>query len=552
MANGNRGNDGQRRARQHPESIARTPSRPMQQAGRPTGVSTNYTPKPSGRPARPPQSGTRQQSEYRFTPDKNRTSYGRPPVSNRSGEGRRPTPRQEELSDRERARQLAQKEKQKRLSREEKKKNKQAEKNRRIAAYDERRIARYENKALVEGDREAGWQKDIVRVRGGVDKPMLGLILLLMCLGTVMVFSASYPTALNEGLDMYYYSKRQILFVALGLAVMFVASRVPYTWFKTGIWKIKIPIVFVFYIASIILLVLVLIIGSAEGVAQRWLYIGPISMQPSELMKVALIMMLAWYIDRYKKDIDSRISLKHDYIHSTLLPAIPVGIACILILAEKHLSGTLITGLIGLAVMLIGGCHFWFTLLSALGVGLAGVAGFVALNPYALQRLVTFTDENADTLDELYQTTQGLLAIGSGGLFGVGLGHSRQKYSFVAAAHTDFIFSIWCEETGFIGAVALITLFIIFVIRGYQIAARAPDTFSSLVAYGISTHVGIQALMNMCVVTNIMPNTGVSLPFFSYGGSSLIVLLGEMGILLSISRQYYVKKGDLEQLQNPL
>ncbi len=527
----NRQTDGQRKAHRHPENIPRTP----QQTGRPSAQNSNRV-----------KSHPNTTDAYRFTADNHRNTYGRPPVSDRSGQGRRPAPRQTETS----ARQRAQLEAQKRVRQQEKKEKRKKEKNRRIAAYDERRIARYENKALVEVEREQGWQKDIVRVRGGVDKPMLGLILLLVCLGTIMVFSTSYPYAINEGQeDMYYYSKRQILFVALGLFVMFVASRVPYTWFKTGIGKLKLPFVIVFYLVAVVLLVLVLIMGSSEGVAKRWLFIGPISMQPSELMKVALIMMLAWYIDRFRKDIDSRVSLGHDYLHSTVLPAIPVVIACGLIVLEKHLSGTLITGIIGLAVMLIGGCHFWFTLMSAIGAGVVGGGLFVLLNEYAMERITTFFDKNADKLVEDYQTTQGLLAIGSGGLFGLGLGHSRQKYSYVAAAHTDFIFSIWCEETGFIGAVFLIALFIIFVIRGYQIAARAPDTFSSLVAYGISTHVGIQALMNMCVVTNIMPNTGVPLPFFSYGGSSLIVLLGEMGILLSISRQYYVKKADLETIQ---
>lgn len=170
-------------------------------------------------------------------------------------------------------------------------------------------------------------------------------------------------------------------------------------------------------------------------------------------------------------------------------------------------------------------------------------------NAYALKRWTSYTDENADLLSDVYQTTQGVYAIGSGGLFGLGLGHSRQKYSFVAASHTDFIFTIWCEEMGFIGAVFLIVLYVAFVLRGYTIAARAPDTFSSLTAFGISTHVGLQALLNIAVVTDVLPNTGISLPFFSYGGSSLVVLLAEMGILLSISRRYYMKKQDLEELQ---
>jgi cell division protein FtsW len=172
---------------------------------------------------------------------------------------------------------------------------------------------------------------------------------------------------------------------------------------------------------------------------------------------------------------------------------------------------------------------------------------FLALNPYALKRITTFTDENADTLSDLYQTTQSIYAIGSGGLFGVGIGQSRQKYGFLTQSHTDCIFSIWCEETGFIGALLLIALFLLFIWRGYVIAIKAPDTFCMLTAFGITTHVGLQAFLNMCVASDIIMNTGITLPFFSYGGSSLVVLMFEMGILLSISRQYYRKKSDIER-----
>ena len=159
----------------------------------------------------------------------------------------------------------------------------------------------------------------------------------------------------------------------------------------------------------------------------------------------------------------------------------------------------------------------------------------------------TFGDEDADLLAEKFQTNQSLYAIGSGGLFGVGLGESRQKYSYIYAAHNDFIFAIVCEEFGFIGAVCLIGLFLAFIWRGYVIASRAPDMFSMLVAFGITTQVGIQAMLNMCVVADIIPNTGISLPFFSYGGSSLLVLLCEMGVLLSISRQYYMTRDQLRE-----
>jgi len=408
-----------------------------------------------------------------------------------------------------------------------------------LAAWNQRRLQRAK---IREEAKEEKWQKDIVRVRGGVDKIMLGLILTLVCLGTIMVFSASYPSALNDGLDMFYYGKRQLVLVAIGLVVMAIAAMVPYTWYK--VWG-----AFVFYGVSIILLILVLVIGVAEGEAKRWIYLGMFTVQPSEVAKFSLVLMLAWYLDKFKPQIDARLDRKHTIQYNVLVPGIFIGTACVLILLEKHLSGTLITGILGVAVMLVGGCHFGWTMLFLGTAGIGAGTLFVILNPYALKRLTTFVDEDANLLAEAYQTSQGLYAIGSGGLFGVGLGQSRQKYSYVSEAHTDFIFTIWCEEMGFIGAIALVLLFAVFVLRGYYIASKAPDTFSSLVAYGISTHVGLQALMNMCVVTDIIPNTGVPLPFFTYGGSFLIVLLGEMGILLSISKQYYMKRHELEEQQ---
>ncbi len=532
---GNRNAGGHQRARRHPETIVRTGTNT---SGRRTAEEPRRNPpeQSTARTARPAQTTpARSDTGYRFTPETRNRSVsarqGRPVTSNRSQAGRKPAPDPKAAETR-----------RKNQVKESKKAAKKAAHDTAVVAYKERQVARVSK-------READWQKDIVRVRGGVDKVMLGLILTLVCLGTIAVFSASYPSALNEGLGMYYYSIRQIVFVAIGLLIMFIASKVPYTWYKSGIRRLKIPIVFAFYAVALVLLILVLVIGKAEGVAQRWLYIGPVSMQPSEFMKVALVMMVAWYIDRNKKEINTRGTAKYNFLHTALLPAIPIGIACFLILLEKHLSGTIITGLLGMAVMMMGGCHMGWTLALAGGAGAVAGALYLSTNEYALERLTTFANENANKLDELYQTTQGLYAIGSGGLFGVGLGHSRQKYSFVSAAHTDFIFSIWCEELGFLGAMFLILLFIAFVLRGYTIASRAPDTFSSLVAYGISTHVGLQALMNMCVVADIIPNTGVSLPFFSYGGSSLIVLLGEMGILLSISRQYYMKRKDFEEKQ---
>ena len=398
-------------------------------------------------------------------------------------------------------------------------------------------VSRQEKRALVAARKEAEWQGEVERVRGGVDRIMLAIILLLLALGAIMVYSASYPTALIEtgGADSLYYLKRHLIFLSIGGVLMFIISRIPYTRYKD--WG---P--FAAYGVAVVLLLAVLVMGTSEGEAKRWIYIGSFSIQPSEIMKVSLVLMLAWYIDKYQGKMKERRGLLNTFIYNELYPLALIGFACILVLLEKHLSGTAIIGIIGIAVMLVGGCHVGYTLAtSAVGGGVAAVA-FILMNPYALKRLTTFTSDNVDVLNEGWQTTQGILAIGSGGFFGRGFSASQQKFSYVSMAHNDFIFTIWCEELGFIGALFLIALFIAFVWRGYVVAMRAPDTFSMLAVFGIVTQVGLQAMLNMMVVCDIIPNTGISLPFFSYGGSSLVMLMAEMGIILSVSRQFYRKK----------
>ena len=391
-----------------------------------------------------------------------------------------------------------------------------------------------EQRAIVEAKKETEWQSTVERTRGGVDKIMLAIVLLLLALGAVMVYSASYPTAQNEGNGSLFYLKKHLIFMAIGGVAMVLTSFLPYKFYKS--WR-----AFAIYGVSILLLLAVLAIGTSEGAAKRWIYIGSFSIQPSEIMKVALVFILAWYIDRYGEKIRERNGFWNTFRYNTLRPFIFIGIACILVMAEKHLSGTIIIGVLGLSVMLIGGCHVWYSLAATGVAGVAAVGAFLLLNPYALKRVTTFTSDNVDKLGEGWQTAQGILAIGSGGPFGVGFAESRQKFGYVSMAHNDFIFTIWCEELGFVGAVLLILLFVAFIWRGYVIATRAPDTFSMLTAFGITTQVGLQAFLNMMVVCDIIPNTGISLPFFSYGGSSLVMLMAEMGILLSISRQSYRK-----------
>lgn len=403
-----------------------------------------------------------------------------------------------------------------------------------------KKLERQKKRELVEEHRENEWQKNIVRVKGGIDIPMLIIIIALIALGSITVFSASYPYALAKGYESNTYIKSQIQFVIIGAVFMTLMTVFPIKWYKS--WA---PLVA--YGVSAVLLIAVLFIGTEEGVTMRWIDFGFFNVQPSELMKVSIILTLAWYMDKYEEKMADQRLGRGRYWWNTFFPLAILGCACLLVLVGKHLSGTVIVGLIGFSMLVVGGCKMSWLLKTAIPVGIVAVSAFLLMNSYALERITTFTDENADKLDELYQTTQSIYAIGSGGLFGVGIGASRQKFSYLTAAHTDFIFSVWCEELGFIGAIGLILLFLLFIWRGYVIAQRAPDKFTMLTAFGITTHVGLQAFLNMCVASDMIPNTGITLPFFSYGGSSLVVLMIEMGVLLAISKQFYRKKSDIER-----
>lgn len=366
-----------------------------------------------------------------------------------------------------------------------------------------------------------------VRVDAGIDRIMLVVILLLLCLGTIMVFSASYADALARHGDSYYYIKRQLIFLAFGLVMFFLLQKTDFSYFR------YLP--FVLYPLSIGLLGAVLFMGNAEGVARRWIRIGPVNFQPSELAKLTLVITLAWYMAKFREKITDYRHKRVSFVYGFLYPMILLGIICVLVALENHLSGVVILGLIGIAMMFLGGTSFlWIGIMG--GVGLAGVASIVLFTDYTKARIDSWLHPENDLLGSGWQTMQGLRAIGSGGLFGLGLGNSRQKYSYVSEPQNDFIFTIWCEELGFIGALALIAVFCVFVWRGYIIAMRAPDMFSSLIAFGITTRIAIQVLLNILVVTALIPNTGIALPFFSYGGSSIMMLMVEMGILMSVSR----------------
>lgn len=370
-------------------------------------------------------------------------------------------------------------------------------------------------------------KKNKIKKRARIDFKFLTLLLIILCLGSLMVFSASYPYASSHFHDGFYYVKRQIIFLAIGFLALSICVRIPVaTYKKLTPW---------FYCICLILLVIVLFGGFSEGVAKRWLGIPgtSLSFQPSELMKLGVVMMLSWYYDKVTKK---------GFLYELLIPGMILFVPAALVLLEKHLSGTIIVALIGLSIIFAVGTKVKGMIITYGGVALLGGTIFLLTNSYAMKRIESFFNPSTDILSDKWQTTQGLYALGSGGLWGTGFFNSLQKYSYVSEPQNDFIFTIWCEETGFIGAILIIVLFLLLVLRGIKISIGVNEMFSSLVTLGITAQIGIQAFLNMLVVTDLIPNTGISLPFFSYGGSSLVILLAEMGILLSISKSYKFRK----------
>lgn len=358
-----------------------------------------------------------------------------------------------------------------------------------------------------------------------LDLPFLCVLLMLLCLGLLMLFSAGYAVALYRRGDAYTYIRPQLLFSALGLAAMYAASLVDY-----HIWhKLAWPVIGL----SLLLLVVVLFMPEYNG-CKRWIVLpGLGTLQPSEIAKFAVVLVFSHII-----------SLNHDRMQGFAAGVLPFGIilglVAVLMLLEPHLSGTLLILSIGAVLMFVGGTGLrWFALAGGLGLGtiFAAVLALPQLVPYAADRLSTWRDPFADPLGEGHQTIQSLYAIASGGVAGLGLGNSRQKYLYVPEPQNDFIFSILCEELGFIGATLVILLFLLLLLRGITLAVRARDKFGALLVVGFVVQVVLQAILNIAVVTNTIPNTGISLPFFSSGGTSLLMLLGEMGIVLSVSRQ---------------
>ncbi|MBD5081307.1 MAG: cell division protein FtsW [Ruminococcaceae bacterium] len=354
------------------------------------------------------------------------------------------------------------------------------------------------------------------------------IVMILLAIGLIMLFSASYATAYSQYGDSLYYIRNQVRYAALGFVALLAASVFDYHLFK------KKPLMLVLSVAAAVFMVLVKLKPTEQGGAERWLTIGPITFQPSEILKFVVIILFAYFAEKnfeYLKD-----------IKKGLLPfAIILMASCGLLMMQPHLSGTIIVFAIGFVMMYVAGVRPKYLILLLLGVGLLVAIAIPVLNAlgydYFTSRWVSFVAPESDIGDTTFQTYQSLVTIGSGGLFGLGFGNSRQKYSYLPMARNDFIFSIVCEELGFVGGMLVILLFVILVWRGFYICSKAKDKFGMLIAFGITFQIGLQALMNIAVVSNSMPNTGISLPFFSYGGTALCMQLGEMGVLLNISRK---------------
>lgn len=368
-------------------------------------------------------------------------------------------------------------------------------------------------------------RRGLLRPLPAMDLPFLILVLTLVGFGLVMLYSASSAVALYRRGDAWAYVRPQLLYAAMGIGALWAASRVDYHIYHKLAWPLL--------ALSLVLLVVVLFMPEYNG-CKRWLVLpGLGTLQPSEIAKFAVVLVFAHII-----------SLNHDRMQTFATGVLPfmviLGAVTVLMLLEPHLSGTLLILGIGAVLMFVGGTGLkWFALAGIAGAGAiaAAVVLLPELVPYAMGRLSSWRDPFADPLGEGHQTIQSLYAIASGGAAGLGLGNSRQKYLYVPEPQNDFIFSILCEELGFVGAALTVVLFLLLFLRGMSIAVRARDKFGALLAVGFVVQVVLQAVLNIAVVTNTIPNTGISLPFFSSGGTSLMMLLGEMGIVLSVSRQ---------------
>ena len=381
-------------------------------------------------------------------------------------------------------------------------------------------------------------------LKSSIDLPFLLIVLALLSIGLVMMFSASYVSSIYNtfasegGPESVFFIKKQLAFAILGLIIMYMVSKLDTNFYK----KFSTLIL----IISLVLLVAVLIFpAKIEGKEEfkRWMAIGPIRFQPSEVAKLGIVMFLAWSLERKKALVRTK--------WWSIIPYMAlIGIICILIYKENHLSATLLVFGITMVMLFMGGFKIRIFV-----IGVAIIAALVGLvwlikpeaiksifESYMKERIVAWLDKDYDPLGSRWQTNQSLNAIGSGGLFGLGLGNSMQKHLYVSEAQNDFVFAIVCEELGFFRSSMIIVLFGLLVWRGLVISMNAKDTFASLLTMGIVFQVGLQTILNIAVVSDMIPNTGIGLPFFSYGGTSIVMLLAEMGLVLSVSRSARLPK----------
>ena len=366
-----------------------------------------------------------------------------------------------------------------------------------------------------------------------IDGLFLLAVILITLYGTLTVFSAGTAYAEARYNDELYFIKKQSIWLIMGFGVMIIAAKIPPYFFKKYT-----PYA---YGATIILLILVLIIGFVGNGAQRWISIGPLTIQPSEIAKLTMVMMLSLYFSKYEHEAIDPINKRNTFLYGTLYPCIIMIVPIFLVMLQKHLSCIIILGSIGLLLIFASGVNPRY-IYAFCAIGIVAVICLALFTDYTKERITVWQNPEAYKLTGGWQTLQGLMAIGSGGLFGVGYGNSILKHCYVSEPANDMIFAILCEELGFFGAFSAIILFTFLIIRGCNIALRAPDTYTRLIVTGICIKTAVQVLLNIGVVTNTIPNTGISLPFFSYGGSSLVMLFFEMGIILSVSRYASVTK----------
>ncbi len=377
------------------------------------------------------------------------------------------------------------------------------------------------NVTSITGAREAARLRDETqRINVRAATALLVVVVVLIVIGLGATQSASSPMALSQTEDRFYFFKRQLVGVGLGTVLLLAAARFPYRWYR----KVAVPM----FLATAALLVAVLIYGLDSGGARRWLPVGGFSFQPSELAKISVVLVLAYLLERKHK-------LVHRFWHFMVPVAATVGVVALLVMREPDLGTSIIIGAAAMAVIMASDAPFRYVVLIGV-VAILAASLFAFDGGYREDRLASFVDPYADASGDGYQLIQGYQALGNGGLFGVGLGASRARWFYLPNAHTDFIFAIIGEETGLVGGLTVMGLFAVLALAGWMVASRAPDRFGRMVAAGLTTWLSFQALVNIGGVLGVVPITGISLPFVSFGSTSLIVSMASVGVLVNIAQ----------------